>query len=461
MAHFQSTDPQTMVEWRAAALTDPERWARLIGRVPGRHSDEAWKRAIRVWRGAGARDGDGPPRWSGDQRGAGLVGVPFLVKDCYDEVREVTACSSRVLLESPARRPAQSDAALVHAMRQAGAHPVGRTNMTEFAYGLDGRNPFTGDCPHPRFPDRIAGGSSSGSAWAVARGVVPIALGTDTGGSIRLPASLCGIYGFRCSWRRERCRGVFPLAPSLDAVGWLCATATDMARTIAELPEWSGLDSDAPPSEGSHPGRRPRVAVWLPAEVSLRGTVERAFHAQVDAGAAAGWWQPVRPASLRALDGCVSAALDAYRVIRSDEAWRIHRPLIEEYAELYDPPMLEKIRSGAEIGDVERAQAHAARERVTATLRELLETVDAMIMPVTPVASPTFAEADAAFQQEVLRLNAPASVAGFAALSIPFDVGGPAGGTTAGLQLLVPDGREALLAAVVARIAGGEENGAN
>src|ERR1019366_9194510 len=105
---------------------------------------------------------------------------------------------------------------------------AGKSQMVEFASGLTGENPHYGDCPHPRFPERLSGGSSSGSAALVAAGVVPFAIGTDTGGCIRVPAAWCGLYGFRQSPGEELIRDAFPLSPTMDTAGWFTAHAADM-----------------------------------------------------------------------------------------------------------------------------------------------------------------------------------------------------------------------------------------
>ena len=155
-----------------------------------------------------------------------LHGVPYLLKDLFDLAGVPTKAGSTFLDRSdPLTR---ATAPIVQRLRELGAVLAGKTHLVEFASGLTGENPHYGDCPHPHFPDRLSGGSSSGSAALVAAGVAPLAIGTDTGGSVRVPAALCGLYGFRLTPDDELIRDAFPLAPTMDTAGWFTANAKDM-----------------------------------------------------------------------------------------------------------------------------------------------------------------------------------------------------------------------------------------
>jgi Asp-tRNA(Asn)/Glu-tRNA(Gln) amidotransferase A subunit family amidase len=167
-----------------------------------------------------------------------LAGTDCFLKDCFDVEGLPTWASSRFLEQ--VRPGPHADGALAKHLRSLGVSVVGKTQMNEFAYGLDGANPHNGDCPHPFLPGKCSGGSSSGSAWVVAKRLVPLAFGTDTGGSIRVPAAFCGIVGLRIppnDWAEEGC---FPLSPSFDTVGWFTSTLPEMARfsrLLLDLPE--------------------------------------------------------------------------------------------------------------------------------------------------------------------------------------------------------------------------------
>ncbi|MCZ6675560.1 MAG: amidase [Verrucomicrobia bacterium] len=163
-----------------------------------------------------------------------LSGVPYLLKDLYDVAGWDTTASSLFLHEV---RPApQKSSALAQAFDQAGGVFAGKTHLVEFAYGMEGSNSHFGDGVHPQFPERVSGGSSSGSVWAVASGLVPLASGSDTGGSVRVPAAYNGLYGLRVTpdhpWSKDGC---FPLSPSLDTAGWFTRTADDIEITIDAL----------------------------------------------------------------------------------------------------------------------------------------------------------------------------------------------------------------------------------
>ncbi|HYD84675.1 MAG TPA: amidase, partial [Opitutus sp.] len=172
-------------------------------------------------------------RFAAADRSAPLAGVPFFLKDLFDVVGEPTFAGSTFL---PEVRPTPSrNSTLVDALARAGAVLAGKTHLHEFAYGITGENPHYGDCEHPRFPGRTTGGSSSGSAAVVAAGIVPFAIGTDTGGSVRVPAAFCGLYGFRLTPCDAFIADAFPLASTFDSAGWFTANADDFLTTISAL----------------------------------------------------------------------------------------------------------------------------------------------------------------------------------------------------------------------------------
>jgi len=346
----------------------------------------------------------------------------------------------------------------VEALCRVGASIEGRTHMNEFAYGLDGRNRFTGDCPHPFANRRISGGSSSGSAWAVAAGVVPVALGTDTGGSIRLPAALCGIYGVRLGWSAARLRGVFPLAVSMDTVGWFTHSIDDMQAMLAAVASVSTNegDSDAnaftfapgdsvridddkgtaavPHSDGGA-GRHWRIGLVLPPGVELTAEMTAIWQEVKRRMSEAG----VTITEETAPDFLGDPAVDAYNVIGSGEAWSVHRDLIFRHGELYDPIVRGLIERGKHWSAFRRNDAEATREDVRGYAKTLFERYDAVLLPATTIPSPTFDEADGAFRSQILRLNTLGSLAGLPALSLPIHRDAVRSG---GVQVLFPSGRE-------------------
>jgi len=411
--------------WRELWRTDPEAWRREIRDRPARYDGTQWSRAIRIWRNDIARNvsaGDDDDRYP-------LEGVPCVVKDLYDVPGEETTCSSGVLLSGNGPTPpvATRPGALIRRLLDAGVHIAGRSHMNEFAYGLDGRNSCTGDCPHPLDTRRISGGSSSGSAWSVAAGVAPIALGTDTGGSIRLPAAICGIYGVRLGWSEAFLDGVFPLAPSLDTVGWFTASAREMQQMLRIVP-----GDDAVPVSSDDTWK---IGHLVPPGTVLSSAMESIWRELIEeALPAAGRVETISPPGFLG-----DPAVEAYNVIGSTEAWGVHREWIREYGELYDPTVRSLIERGDRWSDAQRRNAESVRAEIREYARELFDGYDAVILPATVIPSPTSDEADAPFRGQILRLNAFASLGGLPALSVPVHLDAIRSG---GFQVVVPTGEE-------------------
>ncbi len=422
----QSIRRLSIDEWRKMWTEDRTEWFRTLKDRPNRFDGSLWHRAIASWKN------DIPDAGGADP----LAGVPFLVKDLFDVPGERTTCSSAVLLDDGGVRtpPAEKHAWLTECFLELGAHVTGRTNMNEFAYGLDGRNSRTGNCPHPLDRRRIPGGSSSGSAWAVAAGIVPFALGTDTGGSVRLPAALCGIYGVRLGWSRDRLRGVFPLAGSLDTVGWFTHNRGDMEQLLSLV----CTDASHPGPSGSAgfpSGGNPRIAAILP-----HGTV-------MDDEIGAMWREVVE--KLDTLSAGVDiadvppllgdAAVDAYNIIGSSEAWAVHRDWIGSHGDLYDPVVRGLIERGKYWSGERLRLAEETRSRVREYAASLFQDYDFVILPATVVATPLDRDIDGDFRSQIIRLNTFGSLAGLPALSVPVHFDAVRSG---GIQILAPSGRE-------------------
>lgn len=434
----RSIEKNTVEQWHKLWTSDRSEWFGTLRDRPKRFDPDLWQRAVSIWRNE-------IPRETGAVV-LPLDGVPFLVKDLFDVPGERTTCSSAVLL---AKNGAQASTAvkagwLVQRFLDQGAHLVGRTTMNEFAYGLDGRNVLTGDCPHPLDRRRISGGSSSGSAWAVASGVVPFALGTDTGGSIRLPAAICGIYGIRLGWDPKRLSGVFPLARSLDTVGWFTHNPEDMQGLIdlvfSDEKSIPGTNAPAASKDNSPSDtdrnkiQKIRLCALIPPGTQLNKDISR-------------MWDEM-PARLRdmemevdhkeAPDFLGDSAVTAYDVIGSSEAWSVHQEWISEYGELYDPVVRGLIERGRYWTTELRTEAERTRQDIRLFVDDLFRSYDFLIMPATVIAGPRREEADGHFRKQILRLNTLASLAGLPALSVPvhfdavqsggFQIVGPMGG---------------------------------
>jgi aspartyl-tRNA(Asn)/glutamyl-tRNA(Gln) amidotransferase subunit A len=310
-----------------------------------------------------------------------LAGIPFAIKDLADIAGQPTPAGSRILADAA---PAAVNAPVVSRIMDAGLVVVGRTNMTEFAFSGLGINPHYGtpSSPWDRASARIPGGSSSGTGVAVADGMAAGGLGTDTGGSCRIPAAMCGVVGYKPTARRVPATGILPLSTSLDSIGPLansvaCCAALDAVfagetpRAVAGL-KLAGL----------------RLAV--PTNFMLDGldeivaaTFQRALRVLSDAGA-----QIVEQA-FPILDE-INAA-NANGSFAGAEAWAWHRRLIETGAALYDPRVLNRIMHWRNMGAADYVDLLAARVDIMARFDAATAGFDALLMPTCPLVPPPIA----------------------------------------------------------------------
>jgi len=348
------------------------------------------------------------------------TGLRLAVKDLIDVAGVPTTGGSAVLADAA---PALVDAPSVAAARARGAAIVGKTALHELARGTSGINLWSGTPRNPLDPTRLPGGSSSGSAVAVAVGVADVALGTDTAGSIRIPAACCGVTGLKPTRGRISAAGVLPLAPSLDVVGPLARTVGVLERAMVDLdPTWCVVSQ--PPRRV---GRlRPTGFVVDPRiDAAVDQTLARAGFAVSEIPVPD--WQ---------------AACEAGGVILQYEGWQAHRHLLA-YADRLGPGIAERIERGRAVsGSAYRAAVVEAahwRARVLAFFAR----VDLLALPTLP-AFPAHLDAPAE-QHPSTWLTLPANVAGIPALSLPVRTGAP---LPASVQLLgPPDGDELVVAA--------------
>ncbi len=327
-----------------------------------------------------------------------LAGVPVSIKDLFDVAGHPTTAGSRVLAE---RAPAARDAAAVARLRRAGAALIGHTHMTEFAYSGVGWNPHH---PTPANPataaldpanPRIPGGSSSGAAISVAVGAAWAALGSDTGGSIRIPAALQGLVGFKCTARLVPLEGCIPLSPTLD-------TACAITRSVRDAVLLHEVLADRTVSMRPRPPRGWRLG--LPRTLmldELEPLVERRFEAAVSQLRAAGY--QIEDFDLPELSEL--PALQAHCNFPAAESWAWHRSLIERHETSYDPRVARRIRSGQHILAADYLALQRARADWIERVQARIAGFDALLSPTVPCVAPPIAQI-AADDEAFFRLNA-------------------------------------------------------
>jgi aspartyl-tRNA(Asn)/glutamyl-tRNA(Gln) amidotransferase subunit A len=322
------------------------------------------------------------------------AGIPISLKDLFDIAGEATAAGSQVLADAP---PATAHAAVVQRMLAAGFVPMGRTNMTEFAFSGLGINPHYGTpcSPWDRAERRIPGGSSSGTAVSVSDGMAIAGLGTDTGGSCRIPAAFCGIVGYKPTARRVPITGVLPLAPSLDSVGPIASSVACCAVIDAVL---AGEPVATPPVPASLNGLRlavPTNVVLEGMDAAVSGAFDRALAALSRAGA------HIVHVHFPAFDDV--PAVNAKGGFAASEAYAWHRALLAEKAAGYDPRIRRRIERGERMTAAEYVELAAARQRLIADFDASTRQFDALVMPTVPIVPPRIAELDD--EREYNRIN--------------------------------------------------------
>ena len=322
-------------------------------------------------------------------RKAGIVrsavdGLPVSVKDLFDVGGDVTRAGSKLLADAP---PARADAAAVARLRAAGAVIVGRSNMVEFAFGAVGTNPHYGTPKNPwdRKTGRVPGGSSSGAAVSVADGMNVMGLGTDTRGSIRQPAALCGIAGFKPTARRVPRQGAFPLSYTLDSVG-------PLANTVACCAAYDAVLAGEPDSALKElPARGLRLLLPRSSAIEdLDPAVAKAFESSLAALSRAGAVIEERkvPSFDRQTEYFRNGGFAA------SEAYAIHKRWAARFAE-YDPRVAKRVALGKDIAAWEHVELGLMREAYMKEAGELMAPFDAFLIPTTPCVAPTIAEASA------------------------------------------------------------------
>jgi aspartyl-tRNA(Asn)/glutamyl-tRNA(Gln) amidotransferase subunit A len=363
------TTSRELVEQALARIADP--------------AGEGARAFMKVYADSARADADHADRLrkAGVRRSA-VDGLPVSVKDLFDVAGDVTRAGSKVLAAK-----AEADAPAIARLRAAGAILVGRSNMVEFAFGAVGTNPHYGTPKNPwdRKTGRVPGGSSSGAAVSVADGMCAMGLGTDTRGSIRQPAALCGIAGFKPTQRRVSRDGAFPLSYALDSIGPLASTAACCAAYDAVLAGEADASLPELPAKG--------LRFLLPRSSAIEDLdpqVGKAFEAALAALSRAG--AVIEERKVPAFDH--QAEYFKNGGFAAAEAYAIHRRWLDRLSD-YDPRVARRVTLGKEIGGWELVELGLMRAAYQKEIAALMAPFDAFLAPTSPCVAPTIAEASA------------------------------------------------------------------
>ncbi|MCE2576486.1 AtzE family amidohydrolase [Komagataeibacter sp. FNDCR2] len=360
-----------------------------------------------------------------------LAGVPFGVKDLFDVRGEVTTAGSIVLRDNPA---ATRDATVVGRLRAAGAVPLATLNMDEFAYGFSTENTHNGTTRNPHDPARLAGGSSGGSAASVAAGMLPFTLGSDTNGSIRVPSSLCGVWGLKPTYGQMPLQGVYPFVASLDVVGPMASTVEDLEAVYTIM---AGAPLPAPPAVGDV--RVARLGGWFASNISAE------LASGLDAVMAhLGHGQTIELPE-------VARARAAAFLISAAEGGNLHLPRLRRRAMQYDPATRGRLMAGAMLPAATFVQAHRFRRWFRDHVHAALAQADVLIAPTTVGVAPRIDQPSIIVDGKTVSARAnlgiftqPISLTGLPVLAAPL----AGDGLPLGIQLIGAPGGEAKLFAV-------------
>ncbi len=365
-----------------------------------------------------------------------LSGLTFVAKDMFDLIGHRTGAGNPTWLDLAP--PAAASAAAVDQVLLAGATCIGKSHTDEFAFGLSGINAHYGTPRNSAAPGCTPGGSSSGSAAAVAGGLVPFGLGTDTGGSVRVPASYCGIVGLRPTHGAVSLAGVVPLAPSFDTVGWLADTV-ETARRVGDVL--------LPPDSGAAPQR---LALLAAAQSAVSSQVaEQVEQAAGELSRCSGL--PVT--SLALPGGDIDTWLATFRTLQTHEANAARRTWIDAHPGAISPDVQARFDSGAAVTNAEFQQAGKTRSRLRTALIALLDGPPTALVVPSAAGPATRLDADPASLAEIrtatLRLTCIAGIGGLPGLGLPL---AEIGGLPLGVCLVGPPGTDRALLGIAATI---------
>ncbi|MCI0429033.1 MAG: amidase [Rhodospirillales bacterium] len=364
-----------------------------------------------------------------------LAGLTFVAKDVFDIAGHCTGAGNPDWLRT--HPPAEKTATVVERLLRAGANMVGKSHTDELAYSLNGQNHHYGTPVNPHAPERIPGGSSSGSAVAVAGGLVDFSIGTDCGGSVRLPASYCGVLGFRPTHGRIPLDQAVPLAPSLDVVGWFACDA-GVLEAVGEV-----LLEEEPANE--LPSR-------LYVATDLFGLVPDAVREALQPGVEA-LGKAIGTMEDKALLPCTRIdRVEVFRTIQGSEAWAAHGEWIRATEPAFGPGVRERFEMASSVSAAQLAQAQEQREAFAADLYDILTAGVVACLPTAPGAAPlrtsSLLELEN-FRRQALGLLSVAGLARLPQISLPL---GSIEGCPVGLSVISQPGADSMLLALAKRL---------
>lgn len=359
--------------------------------------------------------------FAGNWRGP-LHGVPIGLKDLIDTAGVRTTCGSALFAD----RVPSEDAEVVRLLKNAGAILIGKQNMQEFAWGGTSTSSYFGPVRNPWDTERIAGGSSGGSAAAVATGMCFGAIGTDTGGSVRQPAAFCGIVGLKPTYDLVSTRGVFPLSPSLDHVGPLCRNVTDTGLLLQAIAGYDELDAKT----------KPRI-----------GIVRRPFFDDIDPEIDNAFNEALKTLRELSIDVIEVELPPTPAAVQAPEVYAVHAKYFAELPERYGRWMRERLQQATEIGVVAYIEARQELDRLRRVAGDVFSQADFLVTPTSPVPPITIAEAlemsPSPAGERWLWNTRPFNAFGWPTISIP--CGFTRAGLPIGLQIAGPNFTEARL----------------
>jgi aspartyl-tRNA(Asn)/glutamyl-tRNA(Gln) amidotransferase subunit A len=371
-----------------------------------------------------------------------LDGAIVSIKDLFDVGGEPTRAGSKVLVDAP---PAATDAPVVHRLRAAGAVIVAKTNMVEFAFSGIGTNPHYGTPGNPADRTRVPGGSTSGGAVAVADGMCEIAIGSDTGGSTRIPAALCGLVGFKPSKQRVPTEGTFPLSYTLDSIGPIATSVAACAAADGVMADNDPWMLEPVPLQGLRLG----IPQGLPLK-DLDQTVTARFSDATKELSRAG----VRLSEelLPLLDNMVR--INAKATFAAAESYSIHRERLATRASDYDPFVRSRIEGGSALSAADYMAMLRDRTALVRAMDARLSDLDGLVLPTTPIVAPTITEVStpegfAAKNGLILRNPAIVNFFDLCAISLALP---RAGGLPVGLMLVARNGHDRKLFRMAAAV---------